>query len=192
MRIEIRSLSQTTLANGVVVPAKFDAIEEVAKVVVRLQIEVNRFGDAVCTRLEVEPQTRGGRVMRSDLQQLPVSRLVTNAAVLAASSPMAGRPEKVPGKPGITKVVPLTADEAEQTTELLHRREPRRGLPITDEHLDEVAKVYRDALGAGARPTKAVMAAFHAKRPTASKWVRAARDRGFLGPAIPGKAGEAR
>jgi hypothetical protein len=53
----------------------------------------------------------------------------------------------------------------------------RRAQPITDEHLAEVAEVYS---AAGSKPTQAVLHRFHVSRPTASRWVRLARDRGFL------------
>jgi hypothetical protein len=51
---------------------------------------------------------------------------------------------------------------------------------IDDAHLREVAEVYQ---AAGRHPTKAVAERFGVPRPTAARWVMAARQHGFLAPA---------
>jgi hypothetical protein len=69
---------------------------------------------------------------------------------------------------------------------------PRRGRRLTDERLEEVARTYRDAVARGTPPIESIKAQF-APLPhsTAQRWVKRARERGFLGPAIRGLAGEA-
>jgi len=52
--------------------------------------------------------------------------------------------------------------------------------PLDDEHLRKVASVYR---AAERHPTKAVAERFGVPRPTAGRWVMAARARGLLEPA---------
>jgi hypothetical protein len=67
---------------------------------------------------------------------------------------------------------------------------PRRGAAVSDDRLRRVAGVYRAALENGDPPTQTVADVLHASRPTAARWVAAARERGLLGAAVPGKAGE--
>ena len=70
---------------------------------------------------------------------------------------------------------------------------PRRGVRVSDEHLLNVARVYRNALAAGEPPTAAVEKKFFTKRANAGRWVMEARRRGFLDPAPrPRQAGEAK
>jgi hypothetical protein len=70
-------------------------------------------------------------------------------------------------------------------------RAPRRGSPITDENLRQVAEVYRAALERGDPPTETVANVLNVARSTAARWVSKARERDFLGPAMRGRAGEA-
>jgi hypothetical protein len=58
----------------------------------------------------------------------------------------------------------------------------RRRTRVTEAHLRAVADVYRDAVAAGQYPTAAVVEHFHTTRPTASRWVREARERRLLDP----------
>jgi hypothetical protein len=67
------------------------------------------------------------------------------------------------------------------------RRQLRR--KITDDLLREVARIYRANLDGG-KPAEAVAADLDVEPRTARLYVRRARDRGFLGESIPGKAGE--
>lgn len=65
----------------------------------------------------------------------------------------------------------------------------REAGPVT-ETLQVVAQVYQAAYVLGDKPAKAVQEAFDVPRPTADRWIRKARDRGFLGAAAgAGKAG---
>ena len=70
-------------------------------------------------------------------------------------------------------------------------RRPRRGSPITEDNLLEVARVYREAVKHGDPPTQAVADGMNVARSTAARWVAAARTRGLLGPAMRGKGEEA-
>jgi hypothetical protein len=60
----------------------------------------------------------------------------------------------------------------------------------TDESLRAVARVYRVAFAAREDPTAAVASGLQLPRPTASRWVKTARQRGFLGPTEERRAGE--
>ena len=70
------------------------------------------------------------------------------------------------------------------------KHEPRRGVRLEDDFLRRVADEYRQALNRGENPTRAVSDHLHTARSNAGRWVAEARTRGFLGPAIPGTAGE--
>jgi hypothetical protein len=63
-----------------------------------------------------------------------------------------------------------------------------RKTKITDDLLREVADVYR--LNVSDKPTAAVAEHFGREHRTAALYIKRARDRGFLGAAIKGKAGE--
>lgn len=68
-------------------------------------------------------------------------------------------------------------------------RPGRKGYP--PEHFQEVADAYREACMTHPRsPFLALTRHLHVSEATARRWVGVARSRGFLGPAIPGKAGE--
>lgn len=56
--------------------------------------------------------------------------------------------------------------------------------------LEDVAALYRRAALDGNKPTAEIALALSVSRSTAARWVRRARDRGLLGDAVPGKAGE--
>jgi hypothetical protein len=71
------------------------------------------------------------------------------------------------------------------------KRAPRERGRVTDETLQEVARVYREALIARRPPTREVEAVMHRSRSTAGRWVMRARQKGFLGSARPRRAGEA-
>jgi hypothetical protein len=59
----------------------------------------------------------------------------------------------------------------------------------TDRALQWVAHIYQFAVAVGVGPTKAVEELIGLTRPTAGRWIAAARRKGFLGPAEIGKAG---
>lgn len=55
------------------------------------------------------------------------------------------------------------------------------GQPLPPGHLEGVADVYRMAVEASEPPLPAIMRRWRVTRPTASRWVRSARDSGILG-----------
>lgn len=67
----------------------------------------------------------------------------------------------------------------------------RRRKRLTDETLQLVAEVYRDAHNSGEPPTSAVAEHFHKSHSTAARWVQQARERSFLGKANGTRGGEA-
>jgi hypothetical protein len=67
-----------------------------------------------------------------------------------------------------------------------HRRGPKGHPP---EQYRDVALVYADAYRAGDNPRVAVMNHFEVAKDTAAKWVQRARELGFLGQTVKGRAG---
>jgi hypothetical protein len=95
---------------------------------------------------------------------------------------------------GVTEIFRLPSDDERQSFREEYAsktRRPRRGSPISQEHLAEVAKRYREAAEKGDHPTQAVAREMNVARSTAARWVGLARRHGLLGPSLPGRAGEA-
>jgi hypothetical protein len=69
----------------------------------------------------------------------------------------------------------------------LHRR-GRRGLP--DAFFEAIGSEYRRHLAAGDAPTATIAKDFEVGRSTAASWIAGARERGYLGAARAGEAGE--
>jgi hypothetical protein len=80
--------------------------------------------------------------------------------------------------------------DAEDAAARLGRLRRRGRVGMTDEFYGHVAEQYRALVARGERPTTGLARAQGVGRSTASRWVREARKRGFLGPAMPRRAGE--
>ncbi len=85
--------------------------------------------------------------------------------------------------------LPAYLESHEGLTEALQPR-PHRGIPLTDDDLNTVVRIYRAALATGEPPTQAVAKQMFVARSTAGRWVAAARERGLLGKAKPRAGGE--
>ncbi|CAN5351792.1 hypothetical protein BH20ACT22_BH20ACT22_09950 [soil metagenome] len=136
-------------------------------------------GAPVANAIRIE-RNRKRPLTGTELRHLPLRDLVNVAVGQAAvvTKEVA---------PGIYEGSPATADEALETSRQADRAKRRR--TMTDEHLEAVAQVYR-ATG-GDRPRDAVMDEFQVSPAMASRYIKLARERGFLGAAPgPGKAGE--
>ena len=78
----------------------------------------------------------------------------------------------------------LAGDDAFGAFEKVARE---RGKAWPDEHYRQVAEVYKSAVEHREPPLKAIQEHWHVSRPGAAKYVKGARERGFLG--WPGRAG---
>lgn len=86
----------------------------------------------------------------------------------------------------------IPSEEHDKFLRLLGRHErsmARSGFPPDEDVIKETADVYRKALADGKRPTKAVQEWFGVERWQASRWVRKARDAGYLEETNERKAG---
>jgi len=132
----------------------------------------------------LECSNAGGPVTPEALHRFPLGRLLEEV-VLMASRPV----DEVPRS--FTRWESIEQVRAEREAVAAHHRRRPNGhrKKITDELLAEVAAVYRQNVGTG-KPSQAVALHFHYTPASARRVIRQARQRGFLGPAHPGRGGE--
>ncbi len=140
-----------------------------------------RDGIPQCREVRITSADAGREVQASDGRKLRIADWLEDALAISAMP--------YGGKSGATTRwdAPRPTDGKETVQQVrMVRREARRR--ITDEMLQEVAEVYRANIGRG--PTEAVAARFGKSHRTAGHYVKQARAAGYLGEAMPGKAGE--
>ena len=151
------------VARGLLVPSRITAtVPGVPPYDLDLVIEFID-GRFACTSLTARRTESGKPVTGDGIRKIPVAAYVS-AAVREAARQVATR------SGGEALPVPVGQGA---------RSYSKRG-PV-DDTLREVAAVYRLAYVAGEAPLKSVVSAFDIPRSTASRWVAAARDKGFLG-----------
>jgi Family of unknown function (DUF6214) len=173
--------SRVHIGGGVFLPMRFG--DEFPDPTRGLQVDVECTvvnGKPVCTSVKVW-RLDGAPLEDADLAGLPLDVYADEAAAkytwqMPIGSPIA-RHVAEPDDPEVHAPA--------RDLSFKHRRY------VTDNELRRVAAVYRSAHAAGAAPAKAVMGELEVSRATAGRLIRRARDRGFLGPATPRKAGEA-
>jgi hypothetical protein len=174
--------SRQGAAKRFIVPQRFTATGASAGVGVSLTVETDGRGVARCTALELRQLEGGDPITGSTLRELPSPTRLLREALAA----VAGEVQALPGG-GARGDFSGRADVADFER---HVRRPRRGSPLTNEELERVVTIYRAALDRGDPATQAVADELHLARSTAARWVAKARERGLLGPALPGQAGE--
>jgi len=141
-------------------------------------------GDGIpqCREVRVTSPDGGREIRTSDTKSIRIDNFIKAACVLAAE-------HWIDTEGGVTTTVTTNreADAAEALGTITRARKDSRRR-VTDDLLRTTAEVYREH--ADANPTKAVAEHFKVKHRTAGDYVKAARDKGFLGAALKGKAGE--
>jgi hypothetical protein len=178
------------VGDGFTVPRRFDAgCPRDGGGWIQLLIETDANKTSRCTRVSVH-----GADLTSDHLRFPLERLVplavaryaqqspreTDPADLVSSEPLHARKEDWDRDRYVRFYEQYTADA----------RRPRKGAPITDKQLTQVADLYRAAIEHGDPPTQTVAEQMRIPRSTAARWVTKARERGHLGPALRTTAGE--
>ncbi len=169
------------------IPRRFNAAARASEgTYVQVSIEVDDKGVPTCHSLKIEPEDENGVVTPAALRGVALERLMR----LAVTEQMQLRDLR---EGDVEPEVRTTSADRDAFYERYRRgaRRPRRGSPLTDENLRQVADLYRAAVKRGDPPTQTVADQMHVRRSTAGRWVAAARQRGVLGPAERGKGGEA-
>jgi hypothetical protein len=162
------------IGEGRYVPLVFKVtVESRTDLMADIDIEM-RGREAVCTGLTLH-RADGGAIQQEELQAFPLADYV-NAAVDAQAVSR-------DTEPGDVRVI-----APEETAPITGGPRVRRR--VTDEVLQEVALVYREAYERGEAPTAAVQRRMRRSRSTAGRLVMQARQRGFLGEAKDRIAGE--
>jgi hypothetical protein len=183
------------------VPQAFTAVigdPDLENPAIKVTLEAELDGERPrCRRLQVEA-AGAGEITGDVLRRIPVT-----SYLLQALSRLAFRRHEVADLPdwiaeglareGISEtLMPAAQEDQRAVYEAFANkaRRPRRGSPVTDEHLGQVAELYRAAVQRGDNPTQTIADTMHAARSTAARWVGLARKRGLLGASLPGRAGE--
>lgn len=180
--VDLRHLELVDL-DGTAAPKRFTATIELAGCEATLELELDDENVPRCRALAV----RAGEVTDETLREIHVAELAALALAEAA------RPYE-PSAPGVVRmpIFPAPADRERAYERFVEgARRPRQGSRVDDETLSQVADLYRAAVAAGDPPTAMIGKTMNASRSTAARWVTKARERGFLGPALRGRAGEA-
>lgn len=149
-----------------------------------LSFEV-RDGVPQCRRAELRSTEDGREVLSSDLRGVKLEDLLELAVLQVAMSLTVEHQEGGV----VSHMTPITTEvEARETLTQIRsaRREGRRR--VTDDLLRDVARIYRENVDSN--PTAAVADHTGRRHRTAALYVQQAREAGFLGASIPGKAGE--
>lgn len=146
-------------------------------------------GSVVCTGLSIK-LLRGQptqRVSATLLRALPVARIIS-AAREARFDEAGGRFAEAYDSGQDIDVDPHIVDGARASAKPW--AEPRLGRPVNldGSHYRAVAQAYSSALVAGKSPLVAVERQWTVPRPTASRWIAAARSAGLLPPTSRGRA----
>jgi transcriptional regulator with XRE-family HTH domain len=139
---------------------------------------------------KIEASAGSGRQRRIDLDEAVGFATVFGQPLLDMLGPLP-EPRQAPGALSIAQeqeVRRLLKEVLSQAPKVATPRSPWRR--ITPALLQEVAEVYRAAVGDGFAPTKAVAQHFDLLYTTASRWVLEARRAGALGAADSTRGGE--
>jgi hypothetical protein len=139
----------------------------------------------VCAGLEAFRRPDGMPITRRGLNSLPIERLVRE---IAAQVPW----QKTTGPGYVTYDLIAGADEQTAVRRKLEPRRGRRADPAAhDDLIRRVVTAYRELIPATSRPKPHIAAELGVSPSYVAALLREARQRGWLGPAIPGRAGEA-
>jgi hypothetical protein len=146
-------------------------------------------GSVVCTGLSLDllPERPPQPVTATRMRELPVARIIS-AAREERFDEAGGRFAEAYDSGQDIDVDPHIVDGARASAEPW--AEPRLGRPVNldGSHYRAVAQAYSSALAAGKSPLVAVERQWTVPRPTASRWIAAARSAGLLPPTSRGRA----
>lgn len=146
-------------------------------------------GSVVCTGLSLDllPERPPQPVTATRMRELPVARIIS-AAREERFDEAGGRFAEAYDSGQDIDVDPHIVDGARAFAEPWAERSPGRPMYLGESHYREVAQIYSSALAAGKPPLVAVKEHCFVTRPTASRYVAAARSAGLLPPTSRGRA----
>lgn len=167
------------MGNGVDLPEKFTArfsIEDDHTVEMDIAVE---HGSPVCNGLRVFRAAGRPSLTGHELRRLPLAQWVTFACSVVGFANQGGIQTTAEG---------YRTEGYRQSIEQVVRKAGRRNR-VTEELLQDVARVYRAAVDEGRSPVEAVQETFGPiGHSTAARYVKLARDGGHLSPTTRGKA----
>jgi hypothetical protein len=146
-------------------------------------------GSVVCTGLSLEllpeqtPQPLTATLMRA----LPVAHIIS-AALEERFDEAGGRFAEAYDSGEDIDVDPRWVDSARASAKPWRDHRSGRPVELGESHYGEVAQIYSSALAAGRSPLIAIERHWTVSRPTASRWIAAARSAGLLPPTSRGRA----
>lgn len=162
------------------VPGRMVALIEhpALPVTVEVAIEIGHDHAVHCSRLTCTDRSVPRGVTGEKLRRLPVERIIRSVLAAAAEDELGRSLDWVPG-------------HQDAFSEALAIGNPASRWALTEDHLAEVARVYREAVASRERtPVNAVATHFGRPRPTAARWVQKARQAGLLGETTQGRVSE--
>lgn len=132
--------------------------------VVKLDIDIVD-GRLACVSLAAERLPTGPPITSEGLRRVPVAEYVVAAAIYGAGILR----ERIRQPDGSHREVPFKAPPQDFTAQ-----------GMTDEALEHVARIYAMAQATGRKATGILLNDYGMPRPTATRWIQAARRRGIL------------
>lgn len=165
------------LSGGVLFPEVVEVLATASgRPYVRLRLEIES-GRVICTSIDVTRAPGGEPIEAATVRDIDVKGIL-DAAVVWESANARAIVDIQGGVKGEDGLYVFSRDDTHDTEK--NALAMRRQRSVTDELLREVAEVYlADTLDA---PTLAVEIHFDTSNRTATRWVRLARQRGFIPP----------
>lgn len=150
-----------------------------------VRLDRSEDGRLVCTGVMIGALIDGVEVTSRDLRGVRLGEVLAAVADFLTGSRANSNLERAIMKDYAKRLwVDLAGDFAGPP-----RRPGPKGWP--DEHYERVAQTYREGLTLAPRsPVKYLTEQMHTSEATARRWIKTTRDKGMLGKAVPGKAGE--
>lgn len=189
VRVQLRGGGDfVQLEEGAVVWSKLTIIRaaEGDEPEVSADVEVGADGIPECKEVRITTVGAGRAVRARDLRAVKLDGLLDTGYGMAALRSTPSPFRDGPRSDGELDWVSGTT--ARQSRAAFSAARNRKKRSVDDDLLREVAEVYRANLDRS--PTRAVAERFGKAPSTAARYVQSARERGFLGAAINGKAGE--
>src|SRR5581483_2368854 len=186
LRVSIfRNANWVSIGDRYVLPDFFYVwVDDPAIPAFRLSFSVSDDGLVRCNSAHVDRRKGEPSLTSAQLRAIPIDRIQREAEALAVGEVFQDEAgEWISRHSGLGDLVDVGAFRKAFDLAALSRR-PRQGRRLSDEHFQEVARIYREANARSEPPTAALTKApLYASPPTAGRWVMEARRRGFLGPA---------